>query len=469
MYWTSLLLVPRPYPNRATERLRDCAVLPWLSLCALVLCSYANAIGGVFQFDDFNVIVDLDTVHSLSAWAANLGQGIRPLLKLSYTLNWILGWGAAGYLGINVLIHALTTCLTYRLSQAFINGQGLSQRLPYASWIGSALFALHPANTEAVTYICGRSTSLMTLFYLAGLLAHVVPVPGTWRQKLLPPVCFCLALATKETAVTFPLALLLWDKACGKRFLDALRNAWTSWALLPLAAAGFFLTDAYLSTMERSFELNSLDGNLATQALATAYLLRQWALPLWLNIDPDLALQSGFAQVWPDCALLTLVVGAALLCWPQRPWLTFALSWVLLQLVLLYLYLPRLDVANDRQLYLEAWPLSLALVVEIQLRLQMRWANLALGAVILASALLTVLRNQDYKSEIALWEQTVRYSPGKSRVHNNLGYAYKLANRPVDARRAFLQALRLDANDTKARLNLRRLNAEQETRPTAKP
>jgi Flp pilus assembly protein TadD len=133
----------------------------------------------------------------------------------------------------------------------------------------------------------------------------------------------------------------------------------------------------------------------------------------------------------------------------------------LLHLLVLYLFLPRLDVANDRQLYLALWPLGLALVVELQMRLPAFAATVMLAALLLGAAVGTALRNQNYHSEIALWEQTVSLSPYKSRVHNNLGYAYWQAERAVQARQEFLQALRLDAGNIKARLNLRRLNAEQ--------
>jgi tetratricopeptide (TPR) repeat protein len=430
-------------------------------LAAWVLAAYANALGGTFQFDDFNVIVDLNTVHSLQAWFADAGQGIRPLLKLSYTLNWIAGAGAPGFVAVNVLVHLLTVWLVYRLSQAFLQAHGLSARLPHAPWAAAALFALHPANTEAVTYICGRSTSLMALLYLAGLWAHGVAASGSWRQKCLPALCFALALGVKETAVTFPLALLLWDLASGRRVVPALQKAWPCWALLLGSAGVFVYSDAYWSAMQRSVAFNTLLGNAATQLLALVYLLRQWALPLWLNIDPDVPVQPDFALVWPALGVLALLLYALWADWRPRPWIGFALAWLLLHLVPLYLLLPRLDVANDRQLYLAIWPMGLALAVELQLRLSARSANAVLAALLVAGAALTALRNRDYHSEIALWEQTVRLSPDKSRVHNNLGYAYKLADRPAEARREFLQALWLDKSNVKARLNLRRLNAQQ--------
>jgi Flp pilus assembly protein TadD len=73
---------------------------------------------------------------------------------------------------------------------------------------------------------------------------------------------------------------------------------------------------------------------------------------------------------------------------------------------------------------------------------------------------LTVLRNQDYASEIRLWEDTVIKSPDKARVHNNLGYAYMLARRNDEARREFTTALQLDPRLYKARYNLFRLDGK---------
>uniref|UniRef100_UPI00406C8621 tetratricopeptide repeat protein n=1 Tax=Rhodoferax sp. GW822-FHT02A01 TaxID=3141537 RepID=UPI00406C8621 len=431
----------------------------WLGL--LVVLIYASSQGGVFQFDDYNVIVDQPAIHSGSAWLADWGEGIRPLLKLSYLLNWTSGWGTVGFHLVNILIHFGAVLLVYRLSHILLLAKGMADQLPYAPWLAAALFALHPAHTEAVTYICGRSSSLMALLFLAGVWSHATAVSmhSTALRKLLPPLFMVLALSVKETAMTFPLALLLWDTFSGMGIKAALRKAWRSWAVLLLAAFFFLLNTAYREAMWRSLEFNSLPGNLATQLTALLYLARQWAVPLWLNIDPDLPVQHDFAHALPGLALLLASFAVLLYGWHSRSIPAFAVAWALLDWMPLYLFLPRLDVANDRQLYLATWPLGLALVVELQSRLSQRIAMGVAAALLLAGAVLTVQRNQDYRSEIALWEQTVALSPGKSRAHNNLGYAYMEAGRTADARREYLQALRLDAGNVKARLNLRRMNA----------
>ena len=71
---------------------------------AAVALAYLNSFAGVFQFDDFKVIVANAAVHSLGAWREDLGSGIRSLLKLTYALNWIAGPGEAGFHAFNLAI-----------------------------------------------------------------------------------------------------------------------------------------------------------------------------------------------------------------------------------------------------------------------------------------------------------------------------------------------------------------------------
>src|SRR6185503_19414034 len=131
-------------------------------LVVAVLLSYFNALGGVFQFDDYNVIVKNPDVHSLAAWRDSM-PGIRALLKVSYALNWAIDARPFGFHLFNVLVHAINTVLVLRLLLAL---RKESVGPDFAALVGAMLFALHPVQTEAVTYVSGRSVSLMALFYL---------------------------------------------------------------------------------------------------------------------------------------------------------------------------------------------------------------------------------------------------------------------------------------------------------------
>ena len=436
----------------------------WMVLVLAVLVAYANAFAGDFQFDDYQVIVDNPSVHSWGAWLSTPGQGflgIRPLLKLSYLLNWTSTWGAPGFHLVNFAIHLGTTGLVYQLVQMFLQemrGHTWPQALPLWS---ALLFAVHPVNTEAITYVSGRSSSLMTLLYLAALVVYAsTRVNGSWvKQHLLVPALLLLALAVKETAVTLVLALWVWELSLGTPWRLVMQRQWSCWMMLVAGALFFLLNDNYLSHMRRSAEINSLAGNLATQATAFSYLMRQWALPLWLNIDPDLPTRPGLSGSVVHLLSMTAALGLAWALRRRRPWISFAALWTLAHLVPLYIFLPRLDVANDRQLYQASWPLAMALLAELSIWLTP--ATFTRICVLLVTVLtgLTVARNHDYRSEIALWEATVKLSPNKARAHNNLGHAYQLAGQLADARREYTSALHLDPTHIRARHNLERLNS----------
>ncbi len=287
----------------------------WLGL-AVLLC-YANALGGVFQFDDYKVIVDNPAVHTWDAWWGHNGQGllgIRPLLKLSYLLSWTTGAGALGFLAMNITLHAVNVWLVYRLSQRVL--AWLAPREPWANvpfWT-ALVFAVHPAQTEAVTYICGRSSALMTLFYLAAMLLYAWAArkrESHWAFWLGVPVLFLLALFVKETAITLPLALLMLEWLAGTSAGCIWQRQRLLWCVLLLSVGYVLFNSAYLAHLQRSAELNSLAGNLASQAVALAYLLRQWALPFWLNIDPELPVLAGLPEAGPLLLLPLLVLWVA--------------------------------------------------------------------------------------------------------------------------------------------------------------
>ena len=161
-------------PSRNTPPLRklDGRSFGLLALAWLAgVVAYGNSLYGTFQFDDFNVIVDNARVHSLAAWwQAVLHGGLRPLLNLSYTLCWQLGDGQPLVfhlfnVGIHLIAIACVFELTHRLAQPHLATDHASTA---AGW-AALLFAVHPALSEGVTYVSGRSSSMMTALYLGAL------------------------------------------------------------------------------------------------------------------------------------------------------------------------------------------------------------------------------------------------------------------------------------------------------------
>jgi tetratricopeptide (TPR) repeat protein len=411
------------------------------------LAAYAGAFHGAFQFDDYNVIVREGAVHSLGAWWQSM-PGIRPLLKLSYALSWSAGGGGtAAFHALNVALHAANVLLVWALLKEIFQRMGVD-RDGFAAFAAALLFALHPAHTEAVTYVSGRSTSMMAFFYLAAMLAYLREAP-----RWVSPLLFFAALGTKEVAVTLPAALLLieaLDKRQPFALREALHRAAPHWLLLALGLGLMAALPRYREMLEASLALRAPFEQLELQLGALARHVGVLLLAVPPSIDPELVPLPPAAGL---AVLAALAVGLALV--RVQPWYAFALLWFFLHLAPTNSLLPRLDAANDRQLYLASLgPLALA-GLGIALVPRGRVLLAAVLALVLGAA--TVLRNQDYRSEVALWRDTVRKSPGKARAWNNLGYAYQLEGRREEAKVAYERALALDPEHLPARLNLKGL------------
>ncbi|MFZ5483081.1 MAG: tetratricopeptide repeat protein [Pseudomonadota bacterium] len=411
-------------------------------LLAATLLAYLNALGASFQFDDFNVIVDNPAVHSLAAWWDGM-PGIRPLLKLSYTLNWLADPGPIGFHAVNLALHGINVALVWRLTGHFPAPAGGDVRT--VRLVTTVLFALHPIQTESVTYVSGRSMSLMAAFGLAGLLAWLEAPerrhPRAWHGGAL--LLFAAAILSKEVAVVLPVALLLFS-----------RRAWLPALLAGLALLALFLGFGYARLLAEPMP-RDLASNLISELNAVYYLIGQVFQPHRLNIDPLLPELEGWrpASLAQAGGLAGLLVIAALkrVAWP---WLGFALGWFILLLLPTHSLIPRLDLASERHFYLAALGLYWLAGIAAGAWLNRAGLRALLVALTLAGMAGTHLRNRDYQDEISLWRQTTVLSPGHARAWNNLGWAYLLAERHGEARVAFARALEADPDHVQARRNL---------------
>jgi len=189
---------------------------------------------------------------------------------------------------------------------------------------------------------------------------------------------------------------------------------------------------------------------------AVSYLVLRLISLQGYNIDPALPTLTEWSpgavfQALVLCLLFVLGIANLRL----RPWIAFGILWFFLQLAPTNSIVPRLDVANDRQLYLASWGLFLAAGIQLRNLGRTFW-----GFVLLLFATTSVARQVDYWSEISLWESSVALAPWNARGHNNLGYAYQLAGRTEDARREYRAALTFEPRHAKARLNLEFLPPE---------
>jgi len=436
-------------------------------LVTLVVAAYLNSFDGAFQFDDYRVIVDNPRVHSWSAWLASM-PGIRPLLKLSYVLSWTVGAGSAAFHAFNLLCHLGSTLLVFVLLRRFTRPPSAMHGLPVL--FAALVFALHPAQTEAVTYISGRSVSFMAVCYLGAVFAYVEGREHNrpWLHGVISPLLFVAAMLVKETAWTLPFALLLWERLQRQAaWRDAAAPLARHFAVLAGLAALVLSSPDYRYLLGVSLATRPPLENLAAQIHGVFYLITRPLLGLQMNSDPQVSLDVPLMFTAAKAGVLACLLWLGFHQWRQRPWLAFGILWFFLHLLPTNSLIARLDLANERQLYLAlmgpAWIAAHSLVAVP------RRAALSMGiAVVALLAAATFARNLDYRDEVRFWQAAVQASPAKARPWNNLGYALQTAGRTEEARAAYQQALALDPAQMQAGVNLRLLNEARESEDAGK-
>jgi hypothetical protein len=437
------------------------------------IVAYATSFDGPFQFDDAGVIVNAPAVHSWSAYRAAALHGLRPLLKLFYTANWTLGVGPLAFHVFNLLVHLLNVELVMRLCGAALDRASRAFGLHPSGAVLAAglLFGVHPIQTEAVTYISGGSAALVTSFVLLALLAYACAarLDRPWPALMLALVLFLCAVATKETAIGLPFGLLLWDlcieRASARRIL--VRQA-PFWGVLLALFVAFVMHPAYFKLLYAITGTRPLLQASSYQIAGAGYLASRLLLVHRLCIDPGLFLRPPTAaELAASSALLLSLVAIAWSQLRKRPAVAFGAAWLVFHMLFPYALLPRLDVANERHMYLANVGLAVALgAVWYELReragaaTQRVLAALA-GAVVCLLIAQTLLRNRDYRSEVALWESTVRVASENPRAHHNLGVAYERAGLIGAASDQYRAALELEPRYQSARANLARLERKR--------
>jgi tetratricopeptide (TPR) repeat protein len=473
---------------------------------------YWNSLDGQFMFDDQGWIVDNSSIRHLwppSEWlfpadAAHVGG--RPTVSFTLALNYAIGGlDVRGYHVVNMAIHILaalmlfgvarkTLLLSFRRSSLSSNFRPPTSDLPATglAFAIALIWVVHPLNTEAVSYVIQRAESLVSLFYLLTFYAVIRgatasngstldgsqdPSPQhSSRRWYFAAVAFCfLGMATKEVMVTAPIVILLYDAI----FLaGSFRRALIERGGLYLAmAASWGVLIWTLATTSFHAETTGVGvkGFTPLSYLCTepAVILRYLRLAAWpdsLCFAYDLAPESSMKQiVLPGLvivALLALVVWALV----KRPAIGFLGAAFFLILAPTSSFVPILDAAFEHRMYLALAPLiALAVVAcfwlwrQFVVRSQSQadrtslslWTLApALAGIVAGLAMVTIARNREYATELAIWRDTVSKRPENWRAHYNLGHALSSERRSAEAIEQYRKTLELDPNYARALQNL---------------
>jgi hypothetical protein len=397
-----------------------------VAILALVVAVYAQTLAFPFHFDDRAILADPVLASPHGWWRVFRLEQTRPLTYLTFWLNYRLGQDhPAGYHALNVFLHSGAAAAAFAAFRRLVS--------PAAALAAAAVFALHPLQTEGVCYVFARASILAALFCLLSWRAWLAGRPW-WALG-----SFCLALAAKEEAVSFPIFLLLTSG----------RREWRPLAAMLAAsvAAGVRLFWVAAHTPGSGLTPRPSLDYLSLQAVAVAKYLQLFLLPIGQNFDHHIQRSSTLAVV-----VILGLIGVAV--WRRGD----GGLWVLGALVLLApssSLIPLADLAAEHRMYLPLAGLSVAAGLAVA-----RLPKAAAAALVAALAVLTFARARVWSSERALWADAEAKSPAKFRPKVQLARTY-FASDPERAESLLLEARKLEPRHPESYTQMGTLMLEQ--------
>jgi tetratricopeptide (TPR) repeat protein len=417
-----------------------------LLIAAITLAVYYDSFNNSFVYDDYPFLVDNPAVRDLTpggfiakftdrniiSSCDKLAADVwRPLVAVSFALDYRL-WGLKSrpYHVENAVLHIANALLVY-ISAAFV----LSS--PFTAFIAALVFAVHPAQTEAVTWVSGRSNVLFALFVLAAFIMHVRirRRGGHGPEYSLIAVLFTLGLLSKEAAIVFPLICMLYDL----HFHRGGRPGQYARYYAPLVLISAFYVAARFSVLGSIAQRpdwwgGSLPASLPVIAQAVAGYVAVALFPVNLRvehvIDPSAAARA--ANLLP--AALALFTAAALYAaFRRRREVSFYALWFFVALLPVCNIVPIKAVMAERFLYLPLVGFAglFGIVfgsVDRSVRLKAPAKAVSavfLALVIAAYGLLSIARNVEWRSEMSFYANEAARSPSSPKAHYNLAYIYE--------------------------------------------
>lgn len=450
-------------------------VSSWLSVFAIViavLATWWTSLPAPFELDDHESILTNATIRRFPSldWLrppATGGETVsgRPVLNLSFAINHALhGLDVRGFRLTNMLIHAAAALTLFGVVRRTLTRMNRGDAAANGVALAIALiWALHPLQTAAVTYVVQRAESLAGLFYLLTLYGFVRAAGGgaaRSRWWVVSGLACWLGVLTKETVATAPLVVLLYDRA----FVSgSWKAAWRqNGRLHALLFASWIAAAVCLFGSEGRGASAGLDTSIPpgiyflTQCEAIVRYLRLALWPAGQVFDYGMPTVASVSEVWMQLVFLLIAGGVTAWLVVRNRAAGFAGACFFLLLAPSSSFVPvATQTMAEHRMYLALVPLVALVSCGVRLLPVPRGvcAGVAvLGIVSLAAA--TVARNGVYLSELALWSDTARKRPDNPRAQHNLGRALREAGEMEQAAAAFRRSIALQPDHAFAHFGL---------------
>jgi len=350
---------------------------------------YSNTFDASWHFDDHTAILENYSIRNLEETALRIGAS-RWIGFTSFALNYHFGkLDVFGYHLVNIVIHLICAILVYSLvlltlKTPYLKDSSISRYTASLSLASALIFVAHPIQTQAVTYIVQRFTSLATLFYLLSLVLFIKARLQNLRGAKFSPshlgfylgslLAAFLAMKTKEITITLPAIILLYEFCFFSPSLRALARKLPYLTLLlltffiiPFSRYGVGLFGISGGTFIGIAEVGDVIGDATQETTAISradYLLTQFNVittyirllffPVNQNLDYDYPVSRTLFEFPTFLSFLFLASVVAFGRWmfKKSRLISFGIFWFFITLSVESSIIPIRDVIFEHRVYL---------------------------------------------------------------------------------------------------------------------
>jgi len=439
--------------------------LMWIAIVAIplvILVVYHRTFTYPFHFDGSAKIQTNESYQSLN-WN-HFPATPRSLVNLTWRLNYLADGGSlVGYHVVNISIHMAASLLLFGLIFQTLRLPKTPERYQaHAVLLAAAvalLWAVHPLQTQSVTYIVQRYESLMGMFFLLSLFCFVRGFDAKYSVAwFLGSVVACAASALcKEVAVAIPLVTIWYDRAfLAESWRELVRNRWPVY--VGLFATWLIFAHVVLAPMERHSESGTVfvyeadfssdqpvrtmvgpKEYLYSQAHAIPFYIQLTILPLGQSLDHSWRATYSLADaVWPG-VLVVAALGLTIWSIFRAPRWSFVGASFFLILAPTSSILPIQDIVFEHRMYLPLAAVLTLIVFGIYELLRHAEPKQSTDSshITASQALIVVLvvlvaiyggvaiaRNEVYRTDMAMWRDVIAKNPKNARAYHGLAHAY---------------------------------------------
>jgi tetratricopeptide (TPR) repeat protein len=459
------------------------------------VAAYSNTFGMSFNFDDFANIINNPVVKECNIEGLKRAfQSRRAFGIVTFQINYLIsGANVFGYHLINLTIHIATALFVYVMISLLIKtpywerNQIAAKVLP-VPFFAALLFVVHPVQSQAVTYIVQRYTSLATLLYIVGIVCYLkarisqqgaersIYIESGWIAGSL--AAGLLAIYTKEIAYTWPIAILLveilfFDFSRSKMFKIIFALVASVSLLLIKLTLGQLSVDNIISRLDdltRIQTISSRSDYLFTQFRVIVTYLRLLFLPINQSVDYDYTLSHSFFEWRVFVSFLLLMTIFLFSLWlinasrGKNPYFrlsAFGILWFFITLSVESSFMPIIDLIFEHRVYLPSVGFFIAIGT---IGLWFGWQRDSLFAkqgIILGLLIISIIlagatwkRNLVWTNDVTLWEDATVKKPYSARSWNNLGGALIAQREGKKAIHALIKSIELDPSKPDAWNNI---------------